>query len=135
MSLLPPDKTQANTVYQIGFWTMTLGGTFSLAWTLPALNTQAPHAFSPLLLVEGLGLTLIGVSQIMRYQSNDSRTQDKLRASGLTFLGMGLGALGVADTVTTDRFIPLTASGILLLTGGLCVGLADDTAKLVKWKD
>lgn len=133
MSLIPQENTQANTVFQVGFWTMGLGGTLALGWTLPALQNNAPHALAPLLLVEGAGLSLIGISQLMSLRA--SRTQDKLRASGLTLLGMGIGALGVADTMTSDRMIILTASALLLVGGGISVGLADDTAKLVKWKD
>jgi len=135
MSLIPPVNTQANDVFQVGFWLMAVGGTLSLGWTLPALRTNINGAFTPLLVVEGVGLTLVGISQLMTYQSKDSRTQDKLRASGLTFLGLGIGALGIADAMTSDKIIPLAFSGITLTTGALCVGLADDKANLVKWKD
>lgn len=134
MSFAPADA-DANKVYQAGFWTMLLGGFFTLPVVLPSLQNNVRGASAPLLIVEGVGLTLIGISEMIVYKSNDSRTQDKLRSSGLTMLGLGIGALGIADAMTTDKIIPLVFSGSLIVTGGLCVGLAEDRAKLVKWKE
>jgi hypothetical protein len=136
MSLIPPTNTQANNVYQAGFWIMTLGGVATLPVVLPSINNANNGALAPLLIVEGVGLTLVGISQLMVHV--DGSPRDKLRASGLTVLGLGIGSLAVpsiANSAVDNLTIPLVISGVLLTAGAVSLGLADDKANLVKWQD
>ena len=112
--------------------TMIGGGTLALAWTLPAIQNNAPHAVAPLLFVEGLGLSLLGAGKIV-YLKAKASPREKLRASGITLLGLGLGVLGITDMLTIDRTVPLIAGTALLLSGAVATGLAEDSGNLMNW--
>jgi len=135
MSLKGSSNPEADKVSVASFYIMLVGGFVTLPYVLPNLQNNNNGALAPLLFIEGVGLTLEGVAQMMIYQSNASKTRDTLRASGLVFLGLGIAGLGIVDFMTTDRFYLLTLSGITVTAGALCVGIAEDRGNLVKWKD
>jgi len=106
-----------------------MGGFFSLR-----NNANAPlSVFTPVLMVEGLGLTLNGVGLQLNTSPNPS-LQDRFNIAGRLMLGLGLFSLGTTFLLDNDyQLIPKALSGTLMISGAVCLGVAEDKANLIKW--
>jgi hypothetical protein len=116
-------------------WLIMAGGAVPLLAGISAVQNgnNDDWLFSPFIIQEGLGLTLNGIGTQLDTAKNAS-SRDKLNVAGRILLGLGLISLGgTAFVPITNRLIPRLVTGSLMLSGSLCLGLAEDKANLLKW--
>jgi len=127
------DTTGQNII--VTSWLIMAGGALPLMMGVFAVQNgnNEDWLFSPFIIQEGLGLTLNGIGTQLD-TAKDASSRDKLNVAGRILLGLGLTSLGGSAFIPpTNRLIPRLVTGSLMLSGSLCLGLAEDKANLLKW--
>jgi len=116
-------------------WMIMGAGMIPLALASVAIQNgySSLSVYTPVLMVEGVGLTLNGVGVQLQTAPTPS-LQDKLNIAGRLMLGLGLFSLGTTLLLDNNyQFIGKAVSGTLMISGAVCLGVAEDKANLIKW--
>lgn len=122
-------------VIMSGWIIMGLGGVLFGAVAGGAIRQNYPQvsldAYTPFIMFEGIGLTLNGVG-VQLNTAPDPSLQDKFNIAGRLLLGLGITSLSLVPVIP-DQLILKLATGTLITSGAVCLGIAEDKANLLKW--